>query len=89
MFTWNRAEVLVTLSLDYYMQVRHLLQQHQIRNQSRRIQVEKNGWQHGSDGMLRRRATEYHLYVDQRDMEQALSLIGAIGPESILVDEKI
>lgn len=30
MFTWNRAEVLVTLSYDYYMQVRYLLKQQQL-----------------------------------------------------------
>lgn len=89
MFIWNRVEVLVTLSLDYYMQVRYLLQQHHVRNQTHRVQVEKSGWQHRSDGMLRRRAMEYHLYVDQKDAEQAVSLIQGIGPDSILADEGI
>jgi len=86
MFIWNRVEVLVTLSLDYYMQARYVLQQNGIRNQSRKVQIEKHGWKRNADGMLRRHATEYHLYVHRDDVAEAQALLQDIGPETALFE---
>ena len=81
MFTWNRAEVLVTLSYDYYMQVRYLLKQQQITNQSRRVVIDAPAQASSSD-MLQRKTIEYHLYVHKDDVEQVMALMQSIGPDS-------
>lgn len=83
MFTWNRVEVLVTLSLDYYRQVQAILQKNQITNQSRRIKI-AGGEQRSGDGMLQRTTTEFHLYVHKDDYAKARALIQTIGPDSQL-----
>lgn len=83
MFTWNRVEVLVTLSLDYYRQAQALLQKQQIINQSRRVKI-AGGQQQSGNGMLQRTTTEYHLYVHKDDFDKARALIQTIGPDSQL-----
>lgn len=80
MFTWNRVEVLVTLSLEYYRQVQAVLQKNQITNQSRQVKIA--GQAPPKNGMLQRRMIEYHLYVHRDDLEKAQALIQTIGPDS-------
>lgn len=81
MFTWNRVEVLVTLSLEYYRQVQTILQKNNITNQSRRVKI-AGAKQRSGDGMLQRTITEFHLYVHKDDYEKARALIQTIGPDS-------
>ena len=80
MFAWNRAEALVTLSLDYYLRVRAVLNQNHIRLQSKWVPVRQNMQHDGSD-MLKRPMTEYYIYVHKEDLQQALDLIHNLGPE--------
>jgi hypothetical protein len=80
-FAWNRAEALVTLSLDYYLRVQALLNQHQIRMQSKQVPVPQDMHSEGYD-MLKRPTTEYYIYVHKDDLEQARQLIRELGPET-------
>ena len=81
MFAWNRAEALVTLSLDYYLRVRAVLNQNHIRLQSKQIPVQQKAQHRDSDDMLQRPMTEYYIYVHKEDLQRALDLIHALGPE--------
>lgn len=80
MFAWNRAEALVTLSLDHYLRARAALTQNHIRLQSKRVPVGQKTRRDDGE-MLRRPAVEYYIYVHKEDLVRAQELISAIGPE--------
>lgn len=82
MFAWNRAEALATMSLDYYLRVRAVLNQNHIRLQSKRVPVGQSGTYTRND-MLQRPMMEYYIYVHKEDLQQALDLIRTLGPEQM------
>ena len=45
MFVWHREELLVTVSTEYYLRVRALLQQNDIKMQCRQVRIRHHGKQ--------------------------------------------
>lgn len=78
MFVWHREELLVTLSTEYYLRVRALLQQNGIKMQCRQTSLrhrEKN------QNMLQKPLAQYYIYVHGNDLERAAQLVQQLGPE--------
>ncbi len=78
MFVWNREELLVTFSTEYYLRVQDLLQQNRIKVQCRKMSVRNQEKKHS---MLRQPMAQHHIYVHKDDMERALQLVKQLGPE--------
>ncbi|MBQ2120694.1 MAG: hypothetical protein II197_07025 [Peptococcaceae bacterium] len=77
MFVWHREELLVTVSTEYYLRVRALLQQNDIKMQCRQVRIRH----HGKQEMLQKPLAQYHIYVHKEDLERASQLVQQIGPE--------
>ena len=77
MFVWHREELLVTLSTEYYLRVRALLQQNGIKMQCKKVsavpKAERN--------MLQKPMAQYFVYVHKDDLNRAAELIQQLGPE--------
>lgn len=73
MFMWNRTELMVTLSQERYMQARALLQKNKIKTQGK--QISEDLGKKNQDGFLHHKETQYYLYVDKNDFEEAAALI--------------
>ena len=78
MFVWHREELLVTLSTEYYLRVRALLQQNGIKMQCRQAGIRNNG---KKQNMLQKPLAQYYIYVHKDDLERAARLIQQLGPE--------
>lgn len=87
MFAWNRAELLVTTSFDYYMLVRVKLQEQGIKVQSRQVPLEEE-YDNNTQTLLRRPMAMHYIYIHQDDMARAREIVDALGPDDMLpVDE--
>lgn len=78
MFVWNREELLVTFSTEYYLRVRALLQQNGIKMQCRQMHIRN---QDKKQNMLRQPRAKYHIYVHKDNLAQAAQLVRQLGPE--------
>lgn len=78
MFIWNRVELLTTLSREYYLQARALLQQNGIKIQSKQIRVREEV---KKSGMLQRPMEQYRIYVHKEDVERAQEIISQLGSQ--------
>lgn len=83
MFVWNREELLVTLSTEYYLRVRALLQKHGIKMQCKKTSI----MQKESKNMLQKPMAQYYVYVHKDEMDRAVSLVRQLGPEETQVTE--
>lgn len=81
MFIWNRTELLVTLSLEYYLRVQSILQQNQIKVQTRIVKRPQLRFVYHAGEMTRRQPNQYYVYVHKDDLEHARELLQTIGPE--------
>ena len=82
MFVWHREELLVTVSTEYYLRVRTLLQQNDIKMQSKQTRL-----RYPANDMLQKPLSQYSIYVHKEDLEQARELIQQLGPEEDAVVE--
>ena len=78
MFIWNRVELLTTLSMEYYLRARTLLQQNGIKIQSKQIPVREDV---RKGGMLQRPTEQYRIYVHKEDMERAQEVLSQLGAQ--------
>ncbi|MBR5318876.1 MAG: hypothetical protein IKU46_04685 [Peptococcaceae bacterium] len=78
MFVWHREELLVTLSTEYYLRVRALLQQNGIKMQCRQAGIRDHG---KKQNMLQKPLAQYYIYVHEDDLERAAQLVQQMGPE--------
>ena len=78
MFVWHREELLVTLSTEYYLRVRTLLQQNGIKMQCKQANIQNHGKE---QNMLQKPLAQYYIYVHKDDLERAAQLVKQLGPE--------
>ena len=83
MFVWHREELLVTVSTEYYLRVRALLQQNHIKMQCRQEKLRHQGKQE----MLQKPLAQYHIYVHKDDLERASQLVQQLGSEDAVAVE--
>ena len=83
MFVWHREELLVTVSTEYYLRVRALLQRNDIKMQCRQLRIRHQGKQE----MLQKPLAQYYIYVHKDDLERASRLVQQIGPEEAVKAE--
>lgn len=83
MFVWHRKELLVTVSTEYYLRARALLQQNGIKMQCKQTRLQH---QEQSD-ILQKPLAQYYIYVHQDDFEKASQLVQQIGPEDTIMVE--
>ncbi len=79
MFIWNRTEVLTTLSKEYYLRVRALLQSNHIKQQGKQVPIPKN--QTAAQELVGQPRHQYSIYVHKDDLDRARELIAQLGPE--------
>lgn len=87
MFAWNRVELLVTTSFDYYMLVRVRLQEQGIKVQSRQVPLDEE-YDNNTQTLLRRPMAMYYIYIHQEDEARAREIIDALGPDDLLPVEE-
>lgn len=87
MFAWNRVELLVTTSFDYYMLVRVRLQVQGIKVQSRQVPLDEE-YDNNTQTLLRRPMAMYYIYIHQEDEARAREIIDALGPDDLLPVEE-
>lgn len=87
MFAWNRVELLVTTSFDYYMLVRVKLQEQGIKVQSRQVPLDEE-YDNNTQTLLRRPMAMYYIYIHQEDEARAREIIDALGPDDLLPVEE-
>lgn len=79
MFMWNRAEAVMTLSKEYYLRVRAVLSQNQIKMQSKQVAI-RDG-ETPARSLVGQPRNQYYIYVHKDDLRRANELIRQIGPE--------
>ncbi len=77
MFVWHRQELLVTVSTEYYLRVRALLQQNGIKMQCKQTKLRHQE----KIEMLQKPLAQYYIYVHENDLELAKQLVQQLGPE--------
>lgn len=87
MFAWNRVELLVTTSFDYYMLVRVKLQEQGIKVQSRQVPLDEE-YDNNTQTLLRRPMAMYYIYIHQEDETRAREIIEALGPDDLVPVEE-
>lgn len=87
MFAWNRVELLVTSSLDYYMLARVKLQEQGIKVQSRQVPLEDE-FDNNTQTLLRRPLAMYYIYIHQDDEARARAIVDALGPDDVVSVEE-
>ena len=87
MFAWNRVELLVTTSFDYYVLARVKLQEQGIKVQSRQVSLAEE-YDNNSETLLRSPLAMHYIYVHQDDEARAKDIIAALGPDDVLPEDE-